>query len=208
MKKQALFMYVLFFGSIWGILEATLGYGLQFLPELVSGSIMFPIGATIMIYAYKNTGSKKAMLYVALIAASIKSVNFLLPGLMPIKTYNPMIAIMLQGFAMVTIIALFNQKSLVAKISSFVIASILWRGLFLINIYINNALTGFNFRQLSSTSAMNEFVIIYGLMGALFLTLLYIGLIKLNKNMLLNFKLNPLMAYSTAFIALLLTFFL
>lgn len=208
MKKQTLFMYVVFFGSIWGILEATLGYGLQFLPELVSGSIMFPIGATIMLYAYKNTDSKKAMIYVAIIAASIKAVNFLFPGLMPIKTYNPMISIMLQGFAMVSVIALFNQKSLVVKISSFVIASILWRGLFLVNIYINNTLTGFNFRQLSSAAAMNEFVVVYGLMGALFLTLIYLGSLKTNKNLMLNFRLNPLVAYSTALIALLLTYFL
>jgi hypothetical protein len=208
MKKQTLWIYVLFFGSIWGILEATLGYGLQFLPELVSGSIMFPIGAAIMIFAYKHTGSRKAIVYVALIAASIKAVNFLLPGLMPIKTYNPMIAIMLQGFAMVTVIALFNQKSLVAKVSSFLIASILWRVLFLVNIYINNALTGFNFRQLSSTVAMTEFVVPYGLMGALFLTVIYFGLSKINQNMSLNFKLNPAIAYSIAAVALLLTYFL
>ena len=74
-ENKSIWIYVLFFGAIWGILEATLGYVLQFLPPLVSGSVMFPIAATLMLITYQNTKSRSAMVYVAAIAASIKAIN-------------------------------------------------------------------------------------------------------------------------------------
>jgi xanthine/uracil permease len=110
-QNKGVFTYIIFFGALWGILEATLGYLLQFLPPLVSGSVMFPIAATLMILTYNHTKSKSAMIYVAMIAATIKSVNFFMPGLLPIKTYNPMISIMLQSLVMVLIIPLFQKKN-------------------------------------------------------------------------------------------------
>ena len=98
-QNKSIWVYVLFFGAIWGILEATLGYALKFLPPLVSGSVMFPIAATLMVVTYQNTKSKSTMIYVAAIAASIKAINLFMPGLPPIKTYNPMVAMMLQSKA-------------------------------------------------------------------------------------------------------------
>ena len=94
-SKKSLILNIIFFGSLWGLLEATIGYSLQFLPPLVSGSVMFPIAATIMYWAYRNSESKISIIFVAMIAASIKAINFFMPGLPPLKTYNPMITIML-----------------------------------------------------------------------------------------------------------------
>lgn len=188
MNKQHISV-IIFFGALWGLLEATLGYILQFLPPLISGSIMFPIGATILIYVYKNTENKSSILWVSLIAASIKAINFLMPGLPPIKTYNPMIAIMLQSIAMIAILPLFNQKPLGFKILSLGIASLLWRSLFIINISINHALSQFPFPQLVSNTKIIEFIVLYGLMGALFVGLIFGILYIFNRS--LQFKFRP-----------------
>ncbi|MBU1141980.1 MAG: hypothetical protein KKG64_05590, partial [Firmicutes bacterium] len=171
--NKNIWVYILFFGAVWGILEATLGYVLQFLPPLVSGSVMFPIAATLMIITYQNTKSKSAMIYVAAIAASIKAINFFLPGLPPIKTYNPMIAIMLQSLVMVVFLPLIEKKPLALKVTGIALVGLSWRMLFLGNIAINHALTAFPFVQLASLSNMAEFVLYLGLMEALVLSLIY-----------------------------------
>jgi hypothetical protein len=207
MNKQQLSM-ILFFGAIWGLLEATLGYLLQFLPPLVSGSIMFPMGATILIYAYKNTGSRTSMLYVGLVAASIKAINFFMPGLMPIKTYNPMIAIMLQSIAMIIIIPLFNRKQIPIQLLSLGIASLLWRILFIINISINHALTGFQFSQLSSTSKTYEFILMYGLLGAVALIVIFGVIFNFKKNLIIKFKPTYAISLSLLVISFVATYFL
>lgn len=207
MKKQQL-SFILFFGALWGLLEATLGYLLQFLPPLVSGSIMFPIGATILIIVYKNTNHKMSVIYVGLIAATIKSINFFMPGLMPIKTYNPMIAIMLQSIAMTLMIPFFDQKKLPFQLLSLSLASLLWRVLFLINITINNALTGFNFPQLATTSTMIQFVFYYGLLGAFILGIIITIIHMFKNNMVLKYRPSYAVSFILIIISLIATYFI
>ncbi|MFH0767246.1 MAG: hypothetical protein ABH890_05375 [Bacillota bacterium] len=206
--NKNIWVYILFFGAVWGILEATLGYVLQFLPPLVSGSVMFPIAATLMIITYQNTKSKSAMIYVAAIAASIKAINFFLPGLPPIKTYNPMIAIMLQSLVMVVFLPLIEKKPLALKVTGIALVGLSWRMLFLGNIAINHALTAFPFVQLASLSNMAEFVLYLGLMEALVLSLIYFAYSVLGKKVALGFKPNLLISMSTLIVAVLVTFFL
>ncbi len=199
---------ILFFGAIWGILEATLGHVLQFLPPLVSGSVMFPIAASLMYLAYNNTKSRSSMIYVAAIAATIKAINFFMPGLPPIKTYNPMIAIMLQSVAMVVILPLIKKESLVYKMSGIALIGISWRLLFLGNIAINNALTGFNFTQLASSASMLNFVVYLGLMEALILGVIQLTAEALKHKFSFSFKPNFILASSTFIVAIVLTVFL
>jgi len=71
MKKQKALFTIIFYGSIWGILEATLGYVLHLVPTFISGLIMFPIATFILVRAYQVLGSKKSILYIGLIAAAI-----------------------------------------------------------------------------------------------------------------------------------------
>jgi len=192
-NKTVLFS-VIFFGSIWGILEATLGYALHFLPVLISGSIMFPIAATIMVMTFHQTKSRSAMIYVALIAASIKSVNFFMPGLLPIKTYNPMISIMLQSLVVYAVLPMVEKKSFAVQMLGLGIVSLSWRALFIMNIAINNALTGFMFNQLASSSTIISFIVISGLIEALILIGLTI-IQQLTKNKI-QFSIKPSWALS------------
>lgn len=206
--NRSVWVYILFFGAVWGILEATLGYVLQFLPPLVSGSVMFPIAAMLMIVTYQNTKSKSAMIYVAAIAATIKAVNFFLPGLPPIKTYNPMIAIMLQSLVMVIFIPLIEKKPILAKAAGIALVGFSWRTLFLANISINHALTGFNFPQLVNTASMLNLVVYLGLMEALVLGAIYIGRLIFKNKVKFAFKPNLVLSLTTFVVAVLLTFFL
>lgn len=203
-ETKNIVVYVLFFGAIWGILEATLGFGLQFLPPLVSGSVMFPIASTILYLTFKNTNSKRAMFYVAFIAASIKAINLFMPGLPAPKTYNPMIAIMLQSLVMVSVISFLNNKSLVSKAIGLLTASLAWRALFLVNFAIAFALTGRQPRLLSSTTSMIEFVLYLGLMETMFLSVIHLVILPARQKSSWVFKPNLVLSVSTLALAVLL----
>lgn len=98
MEKKMWFK-VLHYGALWGIAEATLGYALHVLPIFdslkIAGSIMFPIGVVLMYQAFKRTNKTQAILLTAVVAAAVKSVNFLMP--VPNAVLNPMIAIIAEG---------------------------------------------------------------------------------------------------------------
>lgn len=208
MKTKNIWIYVLFFGAIWGILEATLGYVLQFLPPLVSGSVMFPIAATLMMITYQNTKSRSSMIYVAAIAATIKSINLFMPGLPAIKTYNPMIAMMLQSFVLAVFVPLFKKNSMPAVLTSIALVGISWRILFLGNIAINHALTDFRFPQLANLSSMFEFVLILGIMEALVLGVIHMIYSAIKQKVTFSFRLNAVWSLSTFVFAVILTIFL
>ena len=127
---------------------------------------MFPIAATIMYWGYRNTNSKTSIVLMALIAALIKSVNFFMPGLPPIKTYNPMISIMLQALVVYSFVPLFEAKSLSLRLLTLPLASFLWRSLFIANIAINNALTAYPFTQLANAGTILTFIFLSGLIEA------------------------------------------
>ncbi len=204
-KNKGIFAYIVFFGALWGIIEATLGYMLQFLPPLVSGSVMFPIASILMILTYNHTKSKSALIYVAMIAASIKSVNFFMPGLIPIKTYNPMIAIMLQSLVMVVVIPVLQKKNAVQIIMGLSVLGFSWRLLFLGNIAINNAITGFQFVQLQSLSQMINFVFLFGLLEALFLAIIYSMMRLTERKFVFSFRPTMIFSISSYALAILLT---
>lgn len=110
MKKYTL----LFWGSVWGICEASFGFVLHraaiALPGL-PGALMFPIGFFCMVAAQRATGLRAAPFLAAVVAASIKSVNFILPGMDPIRVVNPALSILLEGLA-VTALSIRNLRNL------------------------------------------------------------------------------------------------
>jgi len=113
---------ILFYGAIWGILEATFGYLLHFTTLPVAGAIMFPIGFAIMRQARIKTESKMAPLQIATIASCIKLVNLLFVPVW-INAFNPAMAILLEG-AFATL--LLRDESKVSVLTS-VLATYGWR---------------------------------------------------------------------------------
>mgnify|MGYP000589362083 CR=1 FL=1 len=125
-----------------------------------------------------------------------------------IKTYNPMIAMMLQSIVLVVFIPLFKKNTVPAAITGIAVLGFSWRALFLGNIAINHALTGFNFSQLASTSNMVQFVLILGLIEAAVLGVIAFLRYALNQRVSFVFKPNIVLALSTFIFAVVLTVFL
>ena len=107
MKKNWLkiIMGVLFLGSIWGILEATMGNLLHFIGlHPYTGLIMTSIGTGLMAFARKLYKTRGTGIVMGVIAAIFKAVDFLIPGS---NVVRPIIAILLTAviFEAVTAVA-------------------------------------------------------------------------------------------------------
>jgi hypothetical protein len=106
---------IILMGALWGICEASIGYGLHFLPYGFSGMFMFPIGMYFMFNAYKQSDSKNAILWVGLIAASIKFIDLLLPTRSPMSVINPATSIILESLVVFAFAKAFKYKKVIAS---------------------------------------------------------------------------------------------
>lgn len=159
--------YALFYGSLWGITEATLGHLLHTLPVLISGSIMFPIALFLMLRAYESTQSRSTLFLMGVTAAAIKLIDIVIPGLPAIKTLNPMIAIMLEASAVALFILLLNRHSIFSTIMGSLSVSLIWRALFVsISYFIHNN-TSANIGWVNSSERVYSFIITNGLISSL-----------------------------------------
>ena len=182
-KKKTLLntiLTVVFFGAVWGLIEATIGYLLHWLPGMWSGLVMFPIAAALMYWAYQNTGRRNTILFVGLIAASIKAVNFALPlppeGFM--RVYNPMISIILQSLTVFAFSYLFEKKASPAKqtllqLGVLALAILTWRGAFLVNQAIQSAISGHLAYQLMVFVNFASFIFLNGFYEFVILSVIY-----------------------------------
>jgi len=122
---------ILMFGSVWGILEASLGYVLHLLPALVAGSVMFPIASVILLWAYKSSKKKSDLIWIGFIAALIKAVDFFLPNLSYFKVLNPMIAIVFESVMVMAVIPMLEKSNFFSKFFAMPVAALGWNLLFL-----------------------------------------------------------------------------
>jgi hypothetical protein len=102
----------LFWGSLWGIVEATLGYGAHVfirIPGAV-GFILFPIGFYFMMRAFKSSGKMWAIISTAAVASTIKLLDLFLPGLNPIYTINPAVSILMEALVVWVGVKLLNRS--------------------------------------------------------------------------------------------------
>ena len=90
---------------------------------------MFPIGFFCMYQARKTTGKSFAPFYIAIIAASIKLVDFFTPGYDAIRIVNPALSILLEGLAVTAIYAYIIKSSRVRDYLKVLGTGILWRAL-------------------------------------------------------------------------------
>ena len=162
---KKLFVQILFFGSLWGLIEATLGYVLHWIPATISGSILFPIAGLILYKAYQQTQSRWSLMYIGMVAASIKAVNFYLPQINVFKTINPMMSILLEAMLVVLVVNLLVDTRPQMKYIAFPIASLGWRALFIGWMYFLLQTTGNMAPYLKSTAAAIDFVVLSGLLS-------------------------------------------
>ena len=120
-KKNFLkiFLCVVFYGSVWGVLEATLGtlLHLPFFDKFgvfaASTAIMLPIAYFQMGNCYKESGSKYAVFLMGILAAAIKLTAAFVVGFRP-SVYNPAIYIVVESLAMGTALIIFNPKNVLS----------------------------------------------------------------------------------------------
>lgn len=89
---------ILFWGALWGILEATLGWFLHLIHFNGIVLILYPFGLMCMLMAAKQTCKTSSIIQVALVASLVKLVNlFMLPTVPVYHVLNPAVAIFLEG---------------------------------------------------------------------------------------------------------------
>ena len=207
MNNKKLIMQVLFYGSLWGLLEATIGYVLHFVPALIAGSIMFPIASIILYKAYNSTKSKMSLFYIGLVASAIKGVNLFLPQFTIFKTINPMMSIILESLVVVLVVSMLVSEKPVLKYTALPIASLVWRFAFIGWGGLVFVVNGFQATLISEFSFMFNFLVLGGLLsGAIATGLLFISTkVKLETS---KFDFHPLLASSLLMVAVLATYLL
>jgi len=108
--SKKLLRIVLFYGGLWGITEATLGYLLHFLPNGFSGMFMFPIGFYFMFNAFKMTGQQRTIFYTALIAAAIKLTDLIVPLRTAMTAINPAISIIFESLVVFAFVKVYKEN--------------------------------------------------------------------------------------------------
>lgn len=94
------FKSIIFWGAVWGVMEATLGWFLHLIHFRGELFLLYPIGLFCMIMAATQTGSSSSVIKVAAVASIIKLVNlFMLPIVPVFHVTNPALAIFLEGLA-------------------------------------------------------------------------------------------------------------
>jgi hypothetical protein len=100
-NKRQLIWIPLFWGSLWGLAEATLGHVLHHIPiPGIAGYVMFPIGVFFMVQALNHSGKLSAIHLTALVAAQIKLLDLVLPARSPFAVINPAVAILCESFVL------------------------------------------------------------------------------------------------------------
>jgi hypothetical protein len=137
MNKKAI--QIVYWGSLWGIAEATLGYVLHMaaiqLPGL-PGFVLFPVAFYFMRKAFLSTGKAGAVFPVALVAALIKCCDFLISGNIPIRILNPALSILLEGLAVALVFAYAERRLSAVGFVSVFSMGVLWRAVFLFYLYL------------------------------------------------------------------------
>ena len=199
---------IVFFGAIWGIVEASVGYVLHFLPTFIAGTILFPFASVILYKTYQKTNSSLAVLGVGVIAAFIKAVNFLMPVTNMFKIINPMISILLEALVVMVVIRSFVKSNWVIKTAVIAIASVTWRALFLGYMGIQALTTGFVATQIGSLDAILSFSVVSGLFAAvLSVALLLISDLPIKFIKPLK-SISPILSFGSLVVAVILTILL
>ena len=122
---------VLLFGGLWGIVEASLGTILH-LPIvhrtmfLSSTTILVPIAYFLMGACYKKTGNWRSVLYMGLLAASMKAISSAIFKM----SFNPCYYILMEAAAMGIAMLVIRPKKVISYqgLATFIVANTLYLG--------------------------------------------------------------------------------
>lgn len=203
-KKERIRMIsiIIFWGAMWGIAEATVGYLLHMMPFRVpTGSILFPIGYIFMQKSFKETNSLKSIVYTAGIAAFIKLINLFSPGIPVIRVLNPAFCILLEGLAVGLVIKLFKSQNEPIKYIQSLIMSLSWRiGYYIMCFAIFIPLSMMKASSIVAIDKFMEFFIINGLINSVMIYYYSKWSSKTKKEIKINYR--PIYVGSLFFVAI------
>ena len=140
-NKIKIISTALFFGALWGLVEATLGYLIHLIPAFstgLSGAVLFPIGFYFMYRAYEKTKRMETVMYVGLVTALIKLSDFLLPAIHPalilpmVKIISPAIFIIFEAASVYVVLYMIKGDPVKFNIDHALITVFSWRILFVV----------------------------------------------------------------------------
>ena len=128
---------IIFWGAIWGLIEATLGYVLHSFSLSVGWLFWFPLSFYFMSRVYSQTQSLTSILFTSTIAAAIKLIDFLLPTRID-KIINPAVSILLEGLVVFAAFKIIEHKQDLFKFKypEALAVSVGWRILYIIYILL------------------------------------------------------------------------
>ena len=141
--NKKMILQVLFYGGIWGLIEASFGFLLHLVPTAPTGSILFPIAFLLMMSAYKKTNDKNVVILVPVVAALIKLTNVILlltlipnySQIMLVKTINPAVAILIEGLVIAFVINMTFAKAKKLNFFHILGTTYTWNSIFTFYVY-------------------------------------------------------------------------
>jgi len=123
---------VIFIGSVWGMVEATVGHFLHVFTLGIGWLLWFPIAFFFLTSVYRMTQKTSCMLYTAVIAAGIKMIDIFYT---PRYDYviNPAVSILLEALAVLAIYTYLLNKYQNVKLDfiTILLASAGWKVLYI-----------------------------------------------------------------------------
>lgn len=135
MKKSI--SIIIFWGAVWGLIEATLGYVLHSFSLSVGWFFWFPLAFYFMSKVYRQTNSVTSVLFASAIAAAIKLIDFLLPARID-RIINPAVSIIFEGLIVFAAFKIIEHKQdffRIRYLEAFAV-SIGWRVLYVVYILL------------------------------------------------------------------------
>ncbi|QAT40645.1 hypothetical protein [Clostridium sp. JN-9] len=119
----------IFWGSIWGITEATLGYLLHKINFKFGWCIWFPIAFYFMDKIYRQVKKAQYILYGALITSVIKLADLFIETRVD-KVINPSVSIILEAAAVFAVYKIVEKKHREIGIAAVIVMNFFWRVLY------------------------------------------------------------------------------
>ncbi|MCK9479524.1 MAG: hypothetical protein M0R40_08525 [Firmicutes bacterium] len=132
---------IVFWGAIWGVFEATVGYALHAVSFGYGWLIWYPAACFFLANVYRKTKSPSAVFLAGLLCASVKMLNLLSPIRID-KVINPAISIVFEALAIGLVIHLtkrfFNGKRnhIAAKTVVVLAMNTFWRLMYILYILL------------------------------------------------------------------------
>jgi len=151
----------LFWGSLWGLAEATLGHILHQLQiPGIAGYVMFPVGIFFMLMAFRYSDQSSAIFLTALVAANIKLIDLWLPSSSLFTVINPAVAILCESLAVACFFQLKDFKKILSRLDYLLGMSIMWRVFYgMAVLTLGSAFPVSNFIGLGGTYIMSFFLL-------------------------------------------------